>query len=316
MSTAPVQAHLAEQLQFQTLFERYRSHSEEEWLSLLSVIFPSTPTTKTLKSKSTHATIEVQDRFATSDDLKKCFWPSRKSSASSRSCGMSTSSSYSAPDGDSEVFHAKDEPLARKHAPTASLESLGAQVALQVLKSQVPQHFCRVIEACDTLERELSRPNSSTEDGDDDDDHDNWVVVHAHDGLPGPNGDTGSWSLISSQTTPCHVAEQVMTEIYKSVQAPMTVSSHFHAYCPDAFQRLAEVRPWRLSSLRGPVESVSTSSRSGAWIFRSNDHRLVLKRISASEKDILVDIAQDYVDHVVRCKDSLLSPIFGCYAFC
>ena len=106
-----------------------------------------------------------------------------------------------------------------------------------------------------------------------------------------------------------------MAEIYKFMWAPSTVSLQFQAYAAGAFQRLAVAHPWNSNSLWPPVAPVVTSSRSGAWIFRSSDQRLILKRISAAEKDTLVAIADDYVAHVTGPQDTLLSLILGCYSY-
>ena len=290
------------------LLERYSPRTEDDWLALLSGVFPETASVQTLSYRSVHTSFESLDCFGTSNDSRKCWLPSQYSS-SSRSCGLSSVSVQSTIDADCEsTANTKEEARLSDYVPSSSR---GASLALQILKSHVPPHFQRVFDACATIEDELRH----TLDGANDDDIADWIVVNAQDEIALTNGDQ-SWCRSSPPMTPCQIAEQVMAQIYKWMRAPMTVSSQFRVHAPEAFQRLAEVRPWRIDSLRGPVEALPTSSRSGAWIFRSNDQRLVLKRISAAEKDTLVALAQDYVDHVARHNDSLLCSLFGCYSFC
>eukprot|EP00667_Euglena_gracilis_P009400 EG_transcript_9539 len=141
-------------------------------------------------------------------------------------------------------------------------------------------------------------------------DEDGWVLV--------PHDDDGMLpfdELANGVLRPATVAVTVMGLIRRLMDGQRQPSPRFEAYCQEPFFRLRSIAPWDVDSLSCPLQSLTSSSRSGSWLFRTEDQRLILKKIPVYEKDKLVAMAASYVDHMVRFPESALCPIYGCYRY-
>eukprot|EP00667_Euglena_gracilis_P005128 EG_transcript_5158 len=143
-----------------------------------------------------------------------------------------------------------------------------------------------------------------------------WVIV-ANDDC-GPNADAapgGRDRWVRGALSPADVAANVMGLIHRHAKRPSPASAQFEAYCQELFDRLKDVTPWDPGSLLSPLHPMPTSSRSGSWLFQTDDEYLVLKRVRAYEKDKLLRMAEDYVAHQLGPAPSLLCPVYGCYRY-
>jgi len=55
------------------------------------------------------------------------------------------------------------------------------------------------------------------------------------------------------------------------------------------------------------------SGKSGSFFFLTHDKRFMIKTIKASELKIMLEILPDYISHLVKYPDSLISKIFGVF---
>jgi len=179
-------------------------------------------------------------------------------------------------------------------------------VALAALRHHLPPHYRRAHSALRTLETEFSAVGNGSAVNDEEND---WVVV--------PGVDSPPPAIERSVDSPVTIATTVFGLILRSLQDPSFATPEFETYAPATFQQMMTGGlPWDPESLlRGPAQALSTSSRSGLWIFSSSDQTLILKRIRAVEKTKLLDIAAAYTDHSLTRPTSLLCPMYGCFRY-
>ena len=138
---------------------------------------------------------------------------------------------------------------------------------------------------------------------------------------------TGTWELVDTLldcneevrgSLPYLIASYIVTLIYEEITSSPAVINEakrtFFHYADSHFAILRKAHGFDPCSLLGELRGLATSSRSGSWIFSTNDKRLVLKRIRNIEKDKLRDMAPDYVQHVMDpTSKTVLNIIYGCY---
>ena len=55
------------------------------------------------------------------------------------------------------------------------------------------------------------------------------------------------------------------------------------------------------------------SGKSGSFFFKTHDNRFMMKTISKSELEIMINILPSYIEHNKRYPDSLISKTFGVF---
>ena len=63
-----------------------------------------------------------------------------------------------------------------------------------------------------------------------------------------------------------------------------------------------------------PYYFIRVSSASGSFFFFSHDKRFILKTLLKNERKTLLDMLDEYIDHIVQSENrSMLARIYGLY---
>jgi hypothetical protein len=114
------------------------------------------------------------------------------------------------------------------------------------------------------------------------------------------------------------------TKLKKEKQANIQLSSTIHSYKEDLFAEIMKldgitpedmIKSLSLERNRNMVfKAGEGAGQSGSFFFFSHDNRFLIKTLRGSEKQTMLDILDDYIDHIrATSNKSLLARIYGIF---
>lgn len=104
---------------------------------------------------------------------------------------------------------------------------------------------------------------------------------------------------------------------------PLSRNYKITSHCQQKFERLMAIDKLTIAEIYGSLNSVMNRDKvfgagegagaSGSFFFFSYDNRFLIKTLQGSERSVMLNMLDDYIEHIDYRPESLLSRIYGIF---